>query len=98
MSRPDFGVGLFCEIKNVENVLYTYHQQNLQSKKYLTKDYITCLDYAYMSSNTIICDVVSKNWLFSQKNESINFETLNSISKYHVDKRRKDLGSLNKIK
>ena len=70
MTRPDFGVSLFCEINKIESVfIYLSSTELTVPKRYLAKDYITCLDYAFMTSDIIICDIVSKNWLFSQKNE-----------------------------
>ena len=68
MTRPDFGVSLFCEINKIESVfIYLSSTELTVPKRYLAKDYITCLDYAFMTSDIIICDIVSKNWLFSQK-------------------------------
>ena len=68
MSRPDFGVGLFLRNKKCRKCIYIFIINRTYSpQKYLTKDYITCLDYAFMSSNTIICDVVSKIGYFPKK-------------------------------
>jgi hypothetical protein len=95
MSRPDLGVGLFCITQNIDSVfVYLSSTELTVPKKYANAKYITCLDYAFMSSNIIICDIVSKNWLLSQGNENIRFETLNSISNFYVEKRKKDLSEL----
>ena len=72
MTRPDFGAVLFCTIKNVESVfVYLSSTELTVPKKYLDGNYITCLDYAFMSCDKIICDVISEKWLFSQGNQNI---------------------------
>lgn len=92
MTRADLGVGLFCEIKNLENVfVYLSSTELTVPHKYFTKGYLTTIDYAFMSCTKVICDLPSKVNLSAQKNPDVKYEVLESISKFHVNNLRNKL-------
>jgi len=95
MVRPNLGINLFCFLNNIENnFIYLSSTEVTVPIGRGKQGLITCLDFAYMGSDVIICDPVSAPWLLGQKNNTLKFEVVQSVSSYYVHKRQNKLRKL----